>query len=105
MPHSRKHLKQSGDVHPPEVENDLAAGPEEASAGPGGGAVPEASAAEPAPAAAQRSAAAEPGASPLGLDAGTERVFDAARAQVRSRPLAYAAGAFAIGFLLAVIAR
>ena len=39
------------------------------------------------------------------LDARTERYLDAARDQVREKPLTYAAGAFAIGFLLAAITR
>jgi hypothetical protein len=39
------------------------------------------------------------------FSASTERVFDAARQEVRRKPIAYAAGAFAVGFVLAVVMR
>jgi hypothetical protein len=106
MPHSREPMKHTGDTHPPEVETDtgrddepaqqLDAGEDRAQTGATGAAPAQREEAEPP----RRSSSSD-----FRFDADTERYLDAARAKVRRKPLAYAAGAFAIGFLLAVITR
>lgn len=96
MPHPRKHLKLTGDTHPPEVEDDdLAAGDESVAEGLEGSG--------PSPAAAAAMEAVPPRG--LLLDAGTERYLDEARSEVRARPLAMVAGAFFAGFALVVLTR
>jgi hypothetical protein len=106
MPHPRKHLKQTGDTHPPEIEDDaegVEAPQQQATLGEEGR-----RSGEGVSATAQGGEEAThqgPAGAGLRLDAGTERYLDAARAQVRRKPLAYAAGAFAIGFVLAVVTR
>ena len=95
MPHPRKHLKLTGDTHPPEVEDDLGVG-EEAAAEASQEVIPSR-------AAAAAMAAVPPGN--LRLDEGTERYLDAARSQVRARPLAMLAGAFFAGFAMVVLTR
>jgi hypothetical protein len=97
MPHPRKHLKLTGDTHPPEVEDDL--GPdEEVRAAP--------AAAEPAGAAAVRTPVARPAAvRSIVVSMPARQYVDAAREQVRARPLATAAVAFFAGFAVAVLTR
>ena len=95
MPHPRKHLKLTGDTHPPEVEDDLEAG-DEATAE-----APEAGGPSPAAAAAMEAVPARG----LMLDPASERYLDEARGQVRARPLAMLAGAFFAGFALVVLTR
>ena len=93
MPHPRKHMKLTGDTHPPEVEDDLGREEEEPlqSAGP----------------VVETAAAVETGAGAraLRLAGAGEGYFEQARAQVRSRPLTAAFTAFAVGFALAVVTR
>lgn len=119
MSHPGK-LKQTGDTHPPEVEEGveraevLAEGAEAAPDVPGSG-----------------TSGAAQGGTDVGRERGelprervevvrgyiaaddhairfsapTERYLEGAREQVRARPLTAAAAAFAVGFLLAIIAR
>ena len=97
MTHPRKNLKLTGDIHPPEIEDDF--GPEE-----GGGALEG-----PATAASQDERAVRIGRGAAGralrLTARGEGYVESARSQVRSRPLASAAVAFFAGFVLAVVTR
>ena len=93
MPHSRDHVKHTGDTHPPEVETDTGRDDEPTQQAAAGEDRPQAGASD------ARSS------DDFRLDAETERYLDAARQEVRRKPLAYAAGAFAIGFLLAMITR
>ena len=94
MPHQRKHMKLTGDTHPPEVEDDPGREEEES----------------PPPAAARLLAAAEPleqraVARAVRLAGSGEGYLAQARAQVRSRPLAAAVAAFMAGFAVAVVTR
>ena len=94
MPHQPGHLKRTGDTHPPEVEDDL--GPdfsESVVAAPAAEAAPPAGAATPDPARA------------IVVSMPARQYVDAAREQVRARPLASAAAAFFAGFALAVLTR
>jgi hypothetical protein len=95
MPHPRKHLKLTGDTHPPEVEDDLGPEPRE----PATAAAPVAEGASaPAAAAASRTRS-------IVVAMPARQYVDFAREQVRARPLATAAGAFFAGFVLAVVTR
>lgn len=97
MPHPRKHLKLTGDTHPPEVEDDLGApGREAVEAGGAEAAAPGAAGAQTRPAPAVRS---------LVVAMPARRYVDEARAQVRARPLATAAVAFFAGFAIGVVTR
>ena len=100
MPHPRKNLKLTGDTHPPEVEDDLGEEDAEQALQPAPAVAASAAAPEPAP---RREAAARTTA--LRLSAPVERYLDAARAQVRERPFAALASAFAAGLVLAVFTR
>ena len=97
MPHPRKHMKLTGDTHPPEVEDDL------------GGEPPERSAGTPQAGVAQEEGAVRIGRSAAGramhVASRSDAYLDSAREQVRSRPLAAAAVAFFAGFALAVVTR
>ena len=92
MPHPRKHLKLTGDTHPPEVEDDLG-GEEPASAAPSTEAAAPASSAIPGP------------ARTIVVSMPARQYVDEARAQVRARPLTTAAAAFFAGFAVAVLTR
>ena len=98
MPHPRKHMKLTGDTHPPEVEDDF--GPQEQ--GPAQ-AVPTATAAP----GGEDIAAVETraGGRAMRLAEAGEGYLASAREQVRSRPLTAAFAAFAAGFALAVVTR
>ena len=97
MPHPRKHMKLTGDSHPPELEDDP--GTERAGADTG---TPAA-----ATTAAPRAAEAPTGEDEryLWVAMPARQYVDAARAQVRDRPLTTAAAAFFAGFMLAVVTR
>jgi hypothetical protein len=97
MPHPRKNLKLTGDTHPPEVEDDFAA--DEG----GGGATGALTEERPREAAVRIGRGAAGRA--LRVAAQGEGYVEAARTQVRSRPLAAAAVAFFAGFALAVVTR
>ena len=97
MPHPRKNLKLTGDTHAPEVEDELALDLEDRAAAPAAvRAAEEPAAAEAPPPRRRRS---------LELSTPTGGYLDAARGQVRARPLTAAAAAFFAGFLLAVVTR
>ncbi|MEJ8840538.1 hypothetical protein [Ramlibacter sp. AN1133] len=98
MPHPRKHMKLTGDIHPPEVEDDLRAQEEAADA-----AAPDAAAAAQGTAGTQALASTEERY--LWVSMPARQYVDAARAQVRDRPLATAAAAFFAGFAVAVLTR
>lgn len=105
MPHPRKHLKRTGDTHPPEVENDLVVEkPTMQDTWPGANA-PRDSAAGSAAGMTGAGASRPEGMLPMRLSEPTERYLDAAREQVRRKPLKAAGVAFAAGFLLAIITR
>jgi hypothetical protein len=97
MPHQRKHMKLTGDTHPPEVEDDR--GGEEGDSAP--------------PAAARLQEAAEhlvhleqrAVAGAVRLAGSGAGYLAQARAQVRSRPLTAAVAAFMAGFAVAVVTR
>jgi hypothetical protein len=97
MPHPRKNLKLTGDTHPPEIEDDF--GMEEGGSAPAGAAT----------AASQEERAVRIGRGAAGralrVTTRGEDYVEAARAQVRSRPLTAAAAAFFAGFALAVVTR
>jgi hypothetical protein len=97
MPHPRKHMKLTGDTHPPEVEDDLGGERE----------VPEPAAPAAAVAAEASGAPAprSPGERYLWVSMPARQYVDAAREQVRDRPLTTAAAAFFAGFVLAVVTR
>jgi hypothetical protein len=96
MTHPRKNLKLTGDIHPPEVEDDF--GPQEGAAAAGA-----------SPAAGEDERAVRIGRSAAGralrITARGEGYVESARTQVRSRPLTAAAVAFFAGFALAVVTR
>ena len=94
MPHPRKHMKLTGDTHPPEVEDDRGLEQEE-SAPP--------VAARLAEAAEHLEQRAMAGAVRL-ADTG-EGYLEQARAQVRARPLTALVAACAAGFAVAVVTR
>ena len=102
MPHVRKLMKVTGDTHPPEMEEDDAGGADED--------VATAAAAEPvavegaAPAAATAPTEST-GTRMLVLSMPAREYVDAARDQVRARPLTTAAAAFFAGFAVAVVTR
>jgi hypothetical protein len=96
MPHPRKNMKLTGDTHPPEVEDDL--GPE----GDAGSATAQAGSAG---ATRAVTAPASEGERYLWVSMPARQYVDAARAQVRDRPLSTAAAAFFAGFVLAVVTR
>lgn len=97
MPHPRKHLKLTGDTHPPEIEDDF--GPDE-----GAGAAAAPTAEEGPEEAAVRIGRGATGRA-MRVAARGDGYVEAARTQVRSRPLAAAAVAFFAGFALAVVTR
>jgi len=100
MPHSRKHLKLTGDIHPPEVEDELRAGAGEAvEAGGTEAATPV------APGAVGAQARPAPAVRSLVVAMPSRQYVDEARAQVRARPLATAAVAFFAGFAIGVVTR
>jgi len=92
MPHPKNRLKRTGDTHPPEVENDLGREPENEPA------------AEPPTVVVVPDLRAE-GAALLPEIERREmhRYLEAARSQVRARPLAAVVGAFVLGLVLARI--
>lgn len=94
MPHPRNLMKQTGDIHPPEVEYDLDTDRDMDS----GEATPrsEAPAGPVSMPAAMALSAPEPG------EPGLE---EQARAQVRRNPVATLAAAFALGFVLVKLFR
>lgn len=98
MPHPRKHMKLTGDTHPPEVEDDLGTQEQAADA-----AAPAAAAAAPDARDAQALASSEERY--LWVSMPARQYVDAARAQVRDRPLTVAAAAFFAGFAVAVLTR
>jgi hypothetical protein len=97
MPHSRKLMKVTGDTHPPEVEDD------------DGGAGEDFATAEAAAPLAQGAGPTATGAIPetrtLVVSMPAREYVDAARDQVRARPLTAAAIAFFAGFAIAVVTR
>ncbi|HET8748536.1 MAG TPA: hypothetical protein VFM98_23275 [Ramlibacter sp.] len=108
MPHPRKHMKLSGDLHPPEVEDYVGAGEREgADEGEG---EPVRSGATEAAAPHDEGAGRPPGRAvpavrTLVVSMPSRQYVDAARAQVRERPLFTAAAAFFAGFAIGVITR
>jgi hypothetical protein len=98
MPHPRKNMKLTGDTHPPEVEDDLGAEGEGSAS-----AAPRTTSASPGSGGAQ--ALAAPAERYLWVSMPARQYVDAARAQVRDRPLTTAAVAFFAGFALAVLTR
>ena len=97
MPHPRKHLKLTGDTHPPEVEDDLGTGADEIGGGAAAAPVTEGSA---------TTTRVMPGRTTSIVVAMPARQYvDIARGQVRDRPLTTAAIAFFAGFALAVVTR
>jgi len=96
MPHPRKHMKLTGDTHPPEVEDDVGAeGEPLTTAAP---TAPSGAMPRPAPVSAGETRS-------LAVSMPARRYVDAARDQVRDRPLTTAAAAFFAGFALAVLTR
>jgi hypothetical protein len=91
MPHPRKHLKRTGDTHPPELE--LRADHDE-----------EVPAFGPPPAEEPQDAATIMAVLPSPpVSAPARHYLDAAREQVRARPVAALVGAFVLGLVLARI--
>lgn len=100
MPHPRKRTQFPAEPQQRLAQADPDAG-DEAAAG-GGGSADESVALRPEYTPAPWRAGDD---GSLRFAAPTERYLDAARRQVRAKPLASAATAFAIGFLLSVITR
>jgi hypothetical protein len=100
MPHPRKHMKLTGDTHPPEVEDDLGAGDEGA---PEGAATGSSTGAGSAFGAALSDGWGSTRSLVVSMPA--RAYIDAAREQVRARPLMTAAAAFFAGFAVAVVTR
>jgi hypothetical protein len=97
MPNPHDKLKLTGDTHAPEVEDDLELEEGGArAAGPAAYTVPQESAVRIDRGAAGRA---------MRVAAQGEDYVEAARTQVRSRPLTAAAVAFFAGFALAVVTR
>lgn len=101
MPNPRDRIKGTGDTHPPEVEDDLAAEPE----GEGAARLARNRAAA-MDAAGARSGTAEPrgtdqaASAEANLAAGGNALLDQAREHVRAHPLLAVGLAFVVGFLV-----
>ena len=98
MRHNTKHIKHSGDVHPPEVEDELRISQEDLpQAGGGAAAAPQGS--------GPAQSSALPQVRSIVVSMPARQYVDAARDQVRARPLIAAAAAFFAGFAVAVVSR
>ena len=93
MPHPRKHLKLTGDVHPPELEYGFDTEDDEETER--GDEEPAAQLRPPTPTMIRRTGGVHQAEPSLADD-----YVEQARHQVRAKPLAVMAAAFGLGFLL-----
>jgi hypothetical protein len=113
MPNPRNNMKQSGDLHPPELGEDDArevepmqsVGTEFGASDASAASVLAARPATAASTATDTSLRDTNGPMSFNFGESTEGYLNSARDQVRRKPVAYAAGALLIGFVLGVITR